>query len=121
MKINDPFLLSQILRIVAAIICYNQAKWLNRDAGFWAVLGFFFPVISTILIFFLKAIPIKVKTLNVALRPVTKYYTDSGIIEVENIGERRVSINGKTATDGKYVLNKFESIEVLNGTISSNN
>ena len=43
-----------------------------------------------------------------------------GIIEVENTGERKVSINGEPAPDGIYQLNRYESIEVIDGKVKTN-
>ena len=43
-----------ILRIVGAAVCASRAGQLNRSGGGWGFLGFFFPVISMIIIYTLK-------------------------------------------------------------------
>ncbi|WHF52396.1 hypothetical protein QGN23_03730 [Chryseobacterium gotjawalense] len=118
MEQNNTLLIFQfLLRIIGVFICYNQAKTLNRNAGSWAIAGFFFPVIAIIWIFCMKRKPYKNNEPTLGLKPFTKYYTENGLIEVETAGEKRVSINGNTAPDGQYKLNRFETIEVFNGKI----
>ncbi len=111
------------LRILGAVVCYKQAKWLNRDGGSWSVFGFFFPIIAMIWVYCLKSKPSRKShnDENIPLKPFTKYYTEKGVIEVENTGERKVSINGQSAQDGIYQLNRFESIEVYDGKIKTKN
>lgn len=111
-------IISFILRIVGAIVCSNQAKWLNRNSGSWAIIGFFFPIIAMIWIFCLNAKPIKNNNISSRPKSSTKYYTKSGIIEVENEGERKVLINGQLALTGTYELNRIEPIEVIDGKIN---
>ena len=48
------------------------------------------------------------------------FETEKGAIEVENGGERKVSLNGISAPNGKYELNRLETIEVFDGKIKSN-
>lgn len=117
---NGLLFLSLAFRFVGAIVCYSQAKSLNRDAGGWSVFGFFFPLIAMIWVFCLKPKPYKNVISNSEPKPFTKYYTEKGVIEVENGGERKVSLNGITAPNGKYELNRFETIEVFDGKIKSN-
>lgn len=116
MEQNNPFyLLILVVRVICTILCYNQAKSINRNAISWAVAGFIFPIIATIWVFSLKNIrqPIEISP----PKPFTKYYTQKGVIEVETGGEQRVTINGKPAPNGKYELNRFETIEVFEGKI----
>lgn len=109
--------LSFAFRIVGAVVCYRQAKWLNRDAGGWGVLGFFFPLIAMIWVFCLSPKSVKRSEINTTPKPFTKYYTENGVIEVENSGERKVTLNGVPAPDGQYELNRFETIEVFGGKV----
>lgn len=119
---NNALALFQLaLRITGAIVCYKQAKYLNRNSGSWAFLGFLFPIIAMIWVFCLKHKPAKKTNLpQSAPKAFTRYYTERGIIEVENTGERKVSINGEPAPDGIYQLNRYESIEVIDGKVKTN-
>lgn len=114
---NGLLLLSFAFRVIGAIVCYSQAKSLNREAGGWSVFGFFFPLIAMIWIFCLKPKPYKNVASNSEPKQFTKYYTDNGVIEVENSGDRKVSINGQPAPNGTYQLNRMEKIEVVDGKI----
>ena len=120
MESNSSLLLLQFaLRVVGAVVCYNQAQTLNRSAGGWAAAGFFVPVISMIVVFCMKRIPYSNEQPNQTTKPFTKYYTAIGIIEVQNTGERKVSINGSPAPNGTYNLNRFESVNVYDGKIKN--
>lgn len=101
------------LRIIGAIFCYRQAKWLNRNAVGWSLAGFIFPIIAMIWVYNLSSKKTKIKEVPFS----TKYYTKNGVIEVENEGERKVFVNQKPAPDGNYQLNNFEAINVLDGRI----
>lgn len=101
------------LRIIGAIFCYKQAKWLNRNTVGWTFAGFIFPIIAMIWVYNLSSKKTKSKEISFS----TKYYTKNGVIEVENEGERKVLINEKPAPDGNYKLNRFETIDVLDGRI----
>lgn len=116
---NTLSLLYFSLGIVGAIVCYRQAKWLNRNAVEWGIIGFIFPIVAMILIFCLQRKPVKNVAINTSIKPFTKYYTENGVIEVENYGERKVLINGNPASSGRYELNRFETIEVIDGKIKS--
>lgn len=105
------------LRIIGLVVCSKQAKYLNRSTGGWAVAGFIFPVIAMIWVYNIKRKPKKNTIL--AAKPFTTYYTQTGKIEVENNGEKKVTIDGKPAPDGKYQLNNLESIDVYHGKIKS--
>lgn len=118
-QISGLLLLSFIFRVIGAIVCYSQAKSLNRDGGGWAIFGFFLPLIAMIWVFCSKPIPYKNEGVNADLKPFTRYYTENGVIEVENGGERKVYINDMPAPNGKYELNRIESIEVFEGKIKS--
>lgn len=114
MEQNNPFyLLILVARIICTILCYNQAKSVNRNPISWAIAGFLFPIIATIWVFSLKNIrqPIEISP----PKPFIKYYTQNGVIEVETGGEQRVTIDGKPASNGKYELNRFNTIEVVDG------
>lgn len=114
---NGLLLLSLAFRIVGVFVCYNQAKSLNRESGVWAIFGFFFPLIAMLWIFCLKPKPYKNELVSTEPKPFTKFYTENGVIEVENGGNRKVSLNGNSAPNGKYELNRFESIEVFDGRV----
>lgn len=105
------------LRVTGAVVCYKQAKWLNREAGGWAIAGFIFPIIAMIWVYNKKHLP--KKNIIVVPKTFTQYYTEIGIIGVETEGEKKVTINSKPAPDGKYQLNHLESIEVYNGKVKS--
>lgn len=47
-------ILSLILRIAGAIVCYNKAEKLNRSKGGWGRFGIFFPLIAIIAIYCMK-------------------------------------------------------------------
>ena len=48
------FVFILILRIVAAVVCYNRAKELNRSVGGWAFFGFFMPLVAMIWVYCIK-------------------------------------------------------------------
>ena len=48
------FVFILILRIVAAVVCYNRAKELNRSVGGWAFFGFFMPLVAMIWVYCVK-------------------------------------------------------------------
>lgn len=105
------------LRITGAIVCYKQAKWLNRDVGGWLIAGLIFPIIAMIWVYNKKHIP--KKNIISDPKPFSTYYTENGVITVEREGEKRVTINDKPSPNGKYQLNHLESIEVFDGKVLS--